>query len=572
MIRHDVIIHKRFNFMKKHLRLPQILLSAFILTGCSTVKSQMKNKPSKEMTGLMKKVEREDKVKLTEASPEYTHEMAEADADDQKIKHELGEDDIDLELKDKTITSNTSQFLQNKKTNRMEYWIDFFAKKNHERFQRFINNGEEYRPIIENVLASHGLPKELYFVGLIESGYYLSARSHAQAVGPWQFIRGTGKRYGLKITSELDERQDVFKATKAAAMYFKDLYNVFSSWELALSAYNAGEYGIIRRIMKHGTRDFYQLSRNKHLPSETINYVPKVLAAMHIINNAEKYGFVIPKKENRIFDLTHLTPTQKNLPLSVVAKRLNISTNFLKKLNPELRGHRTPKYFAGTYYLRVPQNRYSFQQYEENTLTSLPSPKGTRPGSRKELNRRTAFINKTISESSKIVNKPQFHAVKKGETLFSIARRYDISPKKLAKINGMKSHNVKVMRGSRLKLETSNDVERVAIQQIVPKIKITNRPVIYKIRRGDNLTEIAKLFDVKLSKIQKINKLKKGKVLVGQSIVLPDTRKGIYTVKKGDHLTKVARELRRPIEALVKLNSLKRGEIYPGQKIIVNMD
>jgi len=558
--------------MKKHLRLPQILLSAFILTGCSTVKSQMKNKPSKEMTGLMKKVEREDKVKLTEASPEYTHEMAEADADDQKIKHELGEDDIDLELKDKTITSNTSQFLQNKKTNRMEYWIDFFAKKNHERFQRFINNGEEYRPIIENVLASHGLPKELYFVGLIESGYYLSARSHAQAVGPWQFIRGTGKRYGLKITSELDERQDVFKATKAAAMYFKDLYNVFSSWELALSAYNAGEYGIIRRIMKHGTRDFYQLSRNKHLPSETINYVPKVLAAMHIINNAEKYGFVIPKKENRIFDLTHLTPTQKNLPLSVVAKRLNISTNFLKKLNPELRGHRTPKYFAGTYYLRVPQNRYSFQQYEENTLTSLPSPKGTRPGSRKELNRRTAFINKTISESSKIVNKPQFHAVKKGETLFSIARRYDISPKKLAKINGMKSHNVKVMRGSRLKLETSNDVERVAIQQIVPKIKITNRPVIYKIRRGDNLTEIAKLFDVKLSKIQKINKLKKGKVLVGQSIVLPDTRKGIYTVKKGDHLTKVARELRRPIEALVKLNSLKRGEIYPGQKIIVNMD
>jgi membrane-bound lytic murein transglycosylase D len=105
-----------------------------------------------------------------------------------------------------------------------------------------------------------------------------------------------------------------------------------------------------------------------------------------------------------------------------------------------------------------------------------------------------------------------------------------------------------------------------------PKVKITNNPVTYKIRKGDNLTEIAKLFDVKLSKIKKVNKLKRSKVLVGQKIVLPDTRKGIYTVKKGDHLTKVAKDLKRPIEALIKLNSLKRGEIYPGQKIIVNMD
>jgi membrane-bound lytic murein transglycosylase D len=247
---------------------------------------QTSNTPPKNVAPLVQKTK----------TPEYTHDLVEADADDVRIKKETGESlDIDKDLKKVSKTSN--HFLLNKSTKRMEYWIDFFANKNHDRFQRFINNGEEYRPIIESILFSEGLPKELYFVGLIESGYYLTARSHAQAVGPWQFIRGTGKRYGLKITSELDERQDIFKATRAAALYFKDLHNVFSSWELALSAYNAGEYGVIRRIMKYGTRDFYELSKHKYLPSETINYVPKVLAAMEIINNPKKYGFVIRDPE-----------------------------------------------------------------------------------------------------------------------------------------------------------------------------------------------------------------------------------------------------------------------------------
>jgi membrane-bound lytic murein transglycosylase D len=495
---------KGFNFMKKHFLFFSFL--TLILSGCSTVNSQMNKQtsppPKKNVAPLVQKTK----------TPEYTHDLVEADADDVRIKKETGESlDIDKDLKKVPKTSN--HFLLKKSTKRMEYWIDFFANKNHERFQRFINNGEEYRPIIETILFSEGLPKELYFVGLIESGYYLTARSHAQAVGPWQFIRGTGKRYGLKITPELDERQDIFKATRAAALYFKDLHNVFSSWELALSAYNAGEYGVIRRIMKYGTRDFYELSKHKYLPSETINYVPKVLAAMEIINNPKKYGFVIPKKNKGLFELSHLTPTQKNLSLSVIAKRLNLTVDLLKKLNPELKGHRTPRHFAGTYYLRVPKNQNSIKLSDDSSLTSLPSSKTTSPSSRKEVNRRTAFIEKTL-----------------------------------------KSQRI------------------VARHSSSPKVKITNNPVTYKIRKGDNLTEIAKLFDVKLSKIKTVNRLKRSKVMVGQKIVLPDTRKGIYTVKKGDHLTKVAKDLKRPIEALIKLNSLKRGEIYPGQKIIVNMD
>ncbi|WP_408096389.1 LysM peptidoglycan-binding domain-containing protein [Peredibacter sp. HCB2-198] len=556
--------------MKKISVLSTLTLSSFLLMSCS----QMKKTPSREMSSLMETVQIEDDeiFDKTAHNGEYTHEMAEADADDDSIKTTVGDAEIDKELPDSENNEvpYARNFLAKKNTKRMQFWVDYFTKQNRDRMQRFINNGEEYRHHIEAVFEQHGLPKELYFVGLIESGYYLGARSHASAVGPWQFIRGTGSRYGLKITSEIDERQDLFKATKAAAMYFKDLHNVFSSWELALSAYNAGEYGIIRRIMKHGTRDFYELSRNKQLPSETINYVPKVLAAMHVVNNAEKYGFVIPKKKHRLFDLTELRPVKKNISLHSVARRMNVDIALLKKLNPELRRASTPRYFAGTYFLRVPKSKYSYR-LEDISAPVEVAKKVSKPESRRDLNRRTANVANEDKVETEV--KPKLHRVRRGETLVSIARKYSMTPRELAQANDFKSWKTKVRIGQRLKLE-GPDEQRVATRTVAqtPKVKATNKPIVYKVKRGDNLTDLARIFDLKVSKIKTANNLKRGQIQVGQKIVLPGTQKGIYTVRKGDHLTKVAREFNQPIEALVKINSLKRRSIYPGQKIIVNMD
>lgn len=559
--------------MKKLSVLSTLTVTSLLVMSCSQMSSQMKKKPSRELSSLMQTVDVDDDEIFAEApkTGEYTHEMAEADADDQSIKTKVGEADIDTELPDSE--SDTVPFARNflakKNTKRMQFWVEYFTKQNRERFQRFINNGEEYRHHIEAIFEAHGLPKELYFVGLIESGYYLGAKSHASAVGPWQFIRGTGSRYGLKISSELDERQDLFKASKAAAMYFKDLHNVFSSWELALSAYNAGEYGIIRRIMKHGTRDFYELSRNKQLPSETINYVPKVLAAMHIVNNAEKYGFVIPHKKHRLFDRTELRPIKKNVSLATIAKRLDVSVALLKKLNPELRRNATPRHFAGTYYLRVPKSQYAYRldSVEATEVASLH-----RPESRKELNRRTAAVTEPKVETN---IHPKYHRVRRGETLISISRKYHITPREIAEANHFKSWRTRVLVGQRLKLNSS-DEQKVATRTVAAapatKIKATNKPIVYKVRRGDNLTDLARVFNLKVSKIKTANNLKRGNIQIGQKIVLPDTKKGIYTVRKGDHLTKVAKKLNQPIEALVMLNSLKKNSIYPGQKIIVNMD
>lgn len=566
--------------MKKISVLSALSLSALLLTSCSQMKKHTTQVPAKDTGKLMEtvQIEDEDLFEKIETSGEYLHEMAEADADDHSIKKEVGETELDAELpeSEKDSIPYSRNFLMKKNTKRMQFWVEYFTKKNRDRFQRFINNGEEYRHHIESILVEHGLPKELYYVGLIESGYYLGAKSHASAVGPWQFIKGTGSRYGLRITSELDERRDLFKATKAAAMYFKDLHNVFSSWELALAAYNAGEYGIIRRIMKHGTRDFYELSRNKQLPSETINYVPKVLAAMHIVNNAEKYGFVIPKKKNRFFDLTELKAIKKNVPLSTIAKRMNISVEHLMKLNPELKKASTPKFLAGSYYLRVPKSQYAYRlENLETTKVSAPVVASANPSNemRKERNRRTAQVETKVEKETE--KKPETYKVKRGDTLVSIARKFDVKPGELAQINGFKTWRTQVRIGQTLKLTDVTEatpVRAVAKVAATPKVKITNKPIVYKVKAGDNLTNIAKVFDLNISKIKKANKLKKGHIMVGQKLVLPDTKKGIYTVKKGDHLTKVARKFNQDMNALIKINSLKAGTIYPGQKIIVNMD
>ena len=551
--------------MKKISIYSTLTFSALLLMGCSQMKRTMKKEPSREMSSLMGNVKIEKGFAKKPKKGEYTHEMAEANADDGEIKQEVGTAEIDAELpgSESDAIPYSRDFLKKKNTKRLEFWVDYFTKKNRDRFQRFLNNGEEYRHHIEAVFQQYGLPKELYFVGLIESGYYLGARSHASAVGPWQFIKATGRRYGMVITHEMDERQDLFKATHAAAQYFKDLHNIFSSWELALAAYNAGENGMIRRIMKYGTRDFYKLSRNKQLPSETINYVPKVLAAMHIVNNAKAYGFELPKKQHRLFDQTVLIPAKRNVTLQSIAKNLNVDHRILKKLNPELRRNITPRHFAGTYMLRVPKSKYAYELAEEvktsapvvATITTLP--KFSRPESRKELNRRTA---------ASLV--PKIHRVRKGDTIINLAKAYKTTPRALAENNNLSSWRAKLKVGQRLQLASNKETLSVSSA----KVKLTNRPIVYKVARGDRLTDIARLFNSPMAKIKSINKLKRGKILVGQKLVLPNTQKGIYTVRRGDHLMKVAKDFNLPISTLLKINSLKRNTIYPGQKIIVNMD
>lgn len=173
----------------------------------------------------------------------------------------------------------------------VEQWVDYFTGRGRPHFERYLERSELFIPYIKPILKQNGLPEDLVYLAMIESGFNNHARSHAKAVGPWQFISATGKRYGLSVNWWVDERRDTKKSTISAAQYLKDLYGMFQSWELAASAYNAGEAKIARAIRRYGTNDFWALARQKFFRPETRNYVPKLIAAALVAKNRTQFGF-----------------------------------------------------------------------------------------------------------------------------------------------------------------------------------------------------------------------------------------------------------------------------------------
>jgi len=175
----------------------------------------------------------------------------------------------------------------------VQKWLDYFqSKRGAVHMQTYLERSTKYIPTMKKILRENGMPEDLVYIALIESGFGSSAKSHAGAVGYWQFIAPTGRRYGLQINSLLDERKDPFKSTLAAVKYFRSLYNVFGNWYFAFAAYNGGENRMFRVLMKHDSRDFWTIAETKKmLPKETANYIPKFIAARMIAKNPEKYGF-----------------------------------------------------------------------------------------------------------------------------------------------------------------------------------------------------------------------------------------------------------------------------------------
>jgi len=205
----------------------------------------------------------------------------------------------------------------------------------------------KYVPTMTDMLIREGLPGELAYLPLIESGYRPHAVSPAGAVGPWQFIPETGKRYGLRIDSLVDERRDPIKSTEAAALYLKELHEMFGDWELSLAAYNSGEWRVARILADTGAPDFWSMRNRGYLPRETSEYVPRFLAAVQIAKAPQEYGFAAP-----IHSLFHFETVNvdRQLPLRTAADMCGVPAAELQELNPALRRGITPSGYA----LRVP--------------------------------------------------------------------------------------------------------------------------------------------------------------------------------------------------------------------------
>ncbi len=232
-------------------------------------------------------------------------------------------------------------------------WVYFFTHENRNRFDRFMSRGARYRILVQDILEENGVPAELYYLGMIESGYASRARSNARAVGIWQFIAPTARRYGLRVDRDVDERLDVLRSTRAAARYLKDLKEEFGSWYMAMAAYNCGEGRVRSAIRRQHTRDFWTLAHRRALPAETADYVPKFQAAMSIARNPTGYGFgYITHYE---FPELKLIKVRHQLALEEVARRQNVSYASLRAMNPHLLKSRVP-YLASGYGIWIPRS------------------------------------------------------------------------------------------------------------------------------------------------------------------------------------------------------------------------
>ena len=237
---------------------------------------------------------------------------------------------------------------------RIRFWINYFQTSGRKWFRIWLERSFKYMPTLQQKLAANGMPKDLAYLAMIESGFSPSAQSHAGAVGYWQFIESTATRYGLRVDWWLDERQNFEKSSNAAIRYLKDLYKIFGSWYLVAASYNAGENRIRRLCNQYGTRDFWRLAHLGALSDETINYVPKMIAAMLISKAPGLYGFTdlqrIPTKD---FDLSSVPG---GVDLFSVAEQTGVDVSALQELNPELVKGIIPPYVE-QYQLRLPRGK-----------------------------------------------------------------------------------------------------------------------------------------------------------------------------------------------------------------------
>jgi membrane-bound lytic murein transglycosylase D len=466
----------------------------------------------------------------------------------------------------------------------VEFYLDLFQNRQHKYFKRWLARSTKYLPAIRHELRSAGLPQDLAYLAMIESGYNPSAYSHAHAAGLWQFIRGTGRNYGLRIDSWVDERREPEKATRAAVAYLGALYERFDDWHLAVAAYNAGEGKIERAIKKYNSRDFWELAQHKYLRLETKRYVPKLIAAIIIARNPELYGFTdIPYQQPVQYDLIKVPP---RTDLKAIAVSGSTTVKKIRKLNNELRKNQTPP-IKGSYQLKIPVGSHDLIAAN---LTRL-HPVAT-----------TGY---------------KTHKVGKGDTVGRISKRYKISMTTLLKANKLHTSTLKIGQRLRIPHKTTKYVllkEGQTAKQYYASTSKNGRMVLHELRRGETLSKVSKRYNVPVelivqwNDISDVRRIRAGHQLalyLDQDTVSPQVastaapaaatiisladikkrkpvagKKGIqarkqdtvisyYKVRNGDSLWSIAKKFQVSARDIRRWNELRNNMIHPGKKLVI---
>lgn len=449
-------------------------------------------------------------------------------------------------------------------TKEVEKYFNYFNHKARKTMVRWLERSQPYLPYVRRVFTQYGLPQDLVMLPFVESGYNVKAYSWAGAGGMWQFMKGTGRLYGLTSDWWIDERRDPYKATDAAARHLKDLHDRFGDWYLALAAYNAGEGKISRALKQSGSDDFFELtekngklSRRVRLKTETKHYVPKFIAISKIFQNLDTLGFqpVSWELEQEVVPVEVPGGTD----LLAFAQAGGMTWSQFHENNPAFRRQVSPPHMTATAYLPV--------ENADKMIAYLAEP-GSRP-----------YAGYTQ------------HKVRSGDSWWRISNKYHVPVSVLKKVNNTKSNS---LRPGQLVMVPGNSTGRTVASSESSTSRsssssqtraIAAKRGNYVVRSGDTLWSISQKFGTTVSTLKSSNGLRSSRLKVGQKIYIPNnsgaaTKQAVkdaetvksqlvhYKVRRGDNLSTISRKFSVTISDLRKWNALNsKGTIYEGQRL-----
>ncbi len=444
--------------------------------------------------------------------------------------------------------------------------IKYFQTKGRRIFTKWLKRSGRYETLLKPILREEGVPEDLFYLAMIESGFQPRARSYARAVGIWQFISSTGRHYGLRHNWWFDERSDVLKSTHAAAKHLRSLYRRFGDWYLAMAGYNCNPRKVEYNIRRYRTRNFWRLRR---LPRQTRNYIPTFLAAVIISKNPNKFGFYVEKDPPIIVDSIKISEA---VDLNVIAKLVDTTYSYIREINPAVLRWVTPPGIKNfTLYLPKGKKERFVREYAK-----IPD------------NKKRSWVR---------------HRIRPGETLSTIARKYRTSMSVIRSINKLRGSFIRAghyllipvpqnkayyyaqrnRRSSTLRHKSRKSRSRRHYAAHAPGAK----RVVYQVKPGDTIGGIAEKYHTRASKIRAWNGLRYGEYIypkqnlviwVNKQIGTPqqnmvraqNDKATYYTVKTGDTLWDISKKYGLTIEKLKRLNNMRSVRIRPGDRIKVS--